>query len=355
MNFSPTLNVFEGGNSQGKTNLVEAIGCLGQGASFRTSEDQRLIRWEQDSFYLGGEGKRKDNFLTYELSLAKNSKNLRRVNSHRVSLKNTNYWLWMVVFSAQDLKIIQGGPFQRRNFLDEVSSFIYPNFSYLRFSFNQVLNQRNFLLSRMKEKRNSYSKQMVGWDSQLLEIGSELVYLRLEGLKKLAASLSKLCSSLMGLVCSVHLTYTSSFLDAGDLRCSLEKMRKKFGQKLNIIREKEIERGVTLIGPHRDDFQITVDGVDQRIYGSQGEQRMVVIALRLAEIEIIKEKENEFPIILLDDIPSDLDPQREKFLLEVVKNKGQIFVATQDIDKFDQGFLDDSLIFNVKNGKVISR
>jgi len=355
LNFSPIINVFEGGNSQGKTNLLEAICCIGMGTSFRTYEDQSLIKWDQDSFYLGGEGEKRGSSFKFELSFTKNSGKLRRVNSRRVPLRNTNYWLWMVTFSTQDMKIVQGGPFYRRNFLDEVASFLYPNFTYLRSSFNKVLNQRNILLERVREKKTSYKKQMPVWDSQFLKLGSELVYLRLKVLGKLASSLSRIYPHLKGGKPRIHLVYNSSFLEAQDERLSLDKIKIKFLRKLETVREKEIERGISLIGPNRDDFQMKVDGIDQRIFGSQGEQRAFAAALRLAEVELIKEKEDEFPVILLDDVPADLDPQHEKFLLNEVKEKGQVFVATQDIGGFDQSFLDKSLIFHIKDGKVTQK
>jgi len=353
LEFSPYINIFEGENSQGKTNLIEAIYCLGRGASFRTFEDQRLIKWNEDSFYLGGEGERRSNLLKYELSLARNSNKLRRVNSHRVSLKNTSYWLWMVVFSARDMRIVQGGPFHRRNFLDEIASFLYPDFSYLRFSFNKVLSQRNTLLRQLREKPKSCSREMTGWDSQFLKLGSELVYLRLKAIKKLASSLSNIYPHLKGSACSTHLIYSSSFLKEG-LKDSLNlnKIKENFRQKLELIREKEIESGITLSGPHRDDFRIIVDGVDQRIFGSQGEQRMIAIGLRLAEIDLLRERNNEYPIVLIDDFPSDLDFQRTKFLLNLIKSKGQVFVATQDVKRLSQDFLKKGLIFRIKDGMV---
>lgn len=352
LNFSPTLNVIEGGNSQGKTNLLEAIYCMGRGVSFRTHEDRSLIKWNQDGFYVGGEGEKRGSFFKFELSLAQNSNKLRRVNSHRVSIKNAKYWLWMVVFSTLDMKIVQGGPFHRRNFLDEVASFLYPGFAYLRFSFNKVLHQRNALLSQIRENERSYNKQMAGWSSQFLNLGSELVYRRLGILRKLALNLSKIYPRLRGENCRLHLVYNSSFLEAQNEGFCLERVRGEFRRRLQVAREKEIERGVSLIGPHRDDFQMKVDGIDQRVFGSQGEQRALAIALKLAEVELIRGKENEVPIILLDDVPADLDPQREKFLLSEVKKKGQILLATQDGGKLGKGFLDKSLVFSIRDGRV---
>jgi len=259
----------------------------------------------------------------------------------------------MVVFSARDMRIVQGGPFHRRNFLDEIASFLYPDFSYLRFSFNKVLSQRNTLLRQLREKPKSCSREMTGWDSQFLKLGSELVYLRLKAIKKLASSLSNIYPHLKGSACSTHLIYSSSFLKEG-LKDSLNlnKIKENFRQKLELIREKEIESGITLSGPHRDDFRIIVDGVDQRIFGSQGEQRMIAIGLRLAEIDLLRERNNEYPIVLIDDFPSDLDFQRTKFLLNLIKSKGQVFVATQDVKRLSQDFLKKGLIFRIKDGMV---
>ncbi|MBE0478434.1 DNA replication/repair protein RecF [Candidatus Aerophobetes bacterium] len=355
LNFSPAINVFEGGNTQGKTNLIEAIYCLGCGFSFRVYEEQSLIRWKQDSFYVGGEGEKRGSFFKFELSLAKNSHKVRRVNSHPVSLRDTKHWLWMVVFSSQDMKIVQAGPFHRRGFLDEVASFVYPDFSYLRFSFNKVLNHRNALLGQYREKRKVNEEEMGGWDAQFVKVGSEVVYLRLKVLKKLAGSLSKIYPHLKGQICHSHLVYSSSFLEAQDEGISLDRIKEKFYQKLKKMRQKEIGYGVSLIGPHRDDFYIEVDGVNQRTFGSQGEQRIAATALKLAEVDLIKEREGEFPVILLDDVPGDLDAQRERFLLNMVKNKGQVFIATQNAEKFADDFLRESLLFKIIEGNVIKK
>jgi len=352
LEFSPSINIFVGGNSQGKTNLIEAIYCLGRGISFRTFEDDRLIKWEKDSFYLGGEGERKGNFLKYELSLAKNSRKLRRVNSHKVPIKNINYWLWMVAFSIQDVKIVQGGPFYRRNFLDEITSFLYPNFSYIKFSFSKVLNQRNVLLRKLREKREYPAHQMLGWNSQFLQLGSEIVYLRLKVLRKLASSLSNIYPRLRGSTCSIRLVYNSSFLDKEDNDLSIRKIKEKFYQKIKLVKDKEIENGMSLIGPHRDDFQIIVNKINQRIFGSQGDQRTTAIALRLAEVELLREREGDIPIILLDDVPSNLDFKRIKLLLDLVKGKGQVFIATQNTGEFSKDFLEKSRIFHIREGEV---
>ena len=354
LEFSPTLNIFEGGNSEGKTNLLEAIYCLGRGESFRTFNEKHLIRWNQSHLYVRGEGNRRNNFFKYEFLIGDNLAKVRKVNSRPVSLKNTDWWLWTVVFSSQDVKIVQGSPIYRRKFIDSILSFLYPGFSNLRSSFREVLRQRNTLL-RMIEKReeNKINKELEVWNFQFLKLGSKIVYLRLKGLKKLSSHFQRILYRLTGKKCPSSLLYSSSFLDPEDTDYSLAKIQEKFFLKLKRIKKREIERKISLIGPHRDDFQIIVDGVNQRIFGSQGEQRTVAIALKLAETALIEEREKEPPIVLLDDITSDLDPIREKFLLDTVQKIGQIFVTTQNISKFDQDFIKKGLIFHIKSGKVV--
>jgi len=352
LEFSPTLNLFEGGNAQGKTNLLEAIYCLGRGTSFRTSTDQIMIKWNRDTLYLSGEGEIEGNFHKYEFSLSRDSGKIRRVNSHRVSIGNTSYWLWMVVFSARDIRIIQAGPGYRRNFLDELLFFTSPGFSHIRFSFNKVLSQRNALLGLAGEKGGIEDKNIEVWDSQFLELGSKIIYLRLMILRKLESVFCDIYRELTGLNRSCQFIYSCSFFKEKNNNYSIEDIKEIFSSQLKKIRSKELKYRVSLIGPHRDDFRIIISGIDQRIFGSQGEQKIASIALRLAEVALVREIKKEQPIVLLDDVTSDLDPPRERFLLEALKDKGQIFLTTVDLSRFYPEFLSGSLIFHIENGKV---
>lgn len=352
LDFSHSLNVLEGGNSQGKTNLLEAIYCLGRGTSFRTSVDQRMIKWDRDSLYLSGEGEKKGNFHKYEFFLARDSGKIRKINSHKVPIGNTKYWLWMIVFSAQDTKIVQAGPVYRRNFLDEVLLFTHPGFSHIKFSFNRVLSQRNALLALVGKRGDMENKNIEVWDSRFLELGSRIIYLRLMILRELEPIFRGIYQELAGLDHSVSFIYNCSFFEVKNNNYSLDEIREIFSCQLKKIKGKELKYQVSLIGPHRDDFQIIVDNVDQRIFGSQGEQKIAALALRLAEVALIRKVEEEAPIILLDDVTSDLDPTRERFLLKTVKDSGQIFVTTPDLSRFDSHFLANSLIFHIEKGRV---
>lgn len=354
LEFSAHLNVLEGENGQGKTNLLEAIYCVDQGTSYRTSNEQELIKWGEDNLYLQGEGEKKDVSLKCEFSLGKDHPKKRKVNSRVVSLRDNKWWLWTIVFSTQDMRIVQGSPFYRRNFIDEVLSFLYLDFTHLRFSFNRVLNQRNALLDLIKKGKKIKEEGFEGWNYQFLDLGSRIVFLRLEGLKKLSFYFQKIFSQLMGTPIFSHLIYVSSFLDQQKIKdASYEKIKEQFSYELIRVKEKEKERGITLIGPHRDDFKIEINKVNLRSFGSQGEQRIATLALKLAEAVLIKDEEKEMPVVLMDDITSDLDPQKENFLLNTIKKMGQLFVTTQDISKFNSDFLQDSLIFHIKEGKVI--
>ena len=351
LRFSPGVNIFEGKNGEGKTNLLEAIYCLTRGLSFRTSREQRLIKWGEKNLYLKGEGEKQGNFLKYEFSLGKTESKRRKVNSHAVSLKNSKWWLWPVIFTSQDMKIVQSGPFYRRSFIDEVLSFSYPEFNYLKLSFNRVLNQRNMVLNQLKKGKNS-KKLLDSWDFQLVKFGSKIVYLRIQMSKELSLRLKDTLNQLMGKKVSCKLVYQCSFINGETDKISLDSINELFTFQLSRIRQREIESGITLIGPHRDEFKIFVNGVDLRNFGSQGEQRVVAIGLRLVEAELIREAQKEAPLVLLDDITSDLDCEREKFLLKKIKSMGQVFLTCQDLSRLNKAILNESLIFHLKNGNV---
>jgi len=353
LKLSPRLNILWGENGQGKTNFLEALYCLGHGISFRTNCDEELIKWGEKALYLKGEGIKSDRAFTYEFSLIRSSPKVRKVNSRRVNLRNPDKWLWMVVFTPEDLWLIKGPPSQRRNFLDSKLPFFNFHYSRLQSSYNKVLSQRNYLLS-LGEKRE-VANHLESWDQQLVDLGSKIVKLRLEGLRKLEFFFKKIYPQVMNKESRVDLIYKCSFLRDFSPQMEVSCIKDAFRKELNLKREREIEKGMTLIGPHRDDFLVLINGVDLRSFGSQGEQRIAALSLKMAEIGLVKSREGDYPITLLDDIISELDPRRQKLLLSLIKSQSQIFITTTHPSLMEQIFMKDAYFFEVKKGDVRRR
>ncbi len=333
------------------TNLVEALYCLGHGSSYGTNYYEKLMWWEEKNLYLKGEGCRRKVFLDYEFVLSRNNSKIRKVNSHRVNLRDSSKWLWMVVFSPDDIWLIKGPPLERRNFLDAKLPLFNSRYPYLRSSYQRILSQRNYLLFSAKKNRRAYG-QLESWDKQLIDAGSTIVMIRLDGLRKLNSFFTTIYPEINGEECRANLLYKSSFLKGNFSSLTLEEIKSVFGEELELKRKKEIEQEVTLVGPHRDDFLILRDGVDLRPFGSQGEQRIAALSLRLSELELVKSKEDDYPISLLDDIGPELDPARQKFLLDSIKNQGQVFLTTTSLSLFDNNASEDTFLYQVKANNV---
>jgi len=351
LQFCPRWNIFWGSNAEGKTNLLEAIYCLGYGSSYRTNYDEELVRWKEEGLYLKGEGVKNKRFFGYEFLLSRENSKIRKVNSHRVNLKDPTKWLWMVVFSPEDIWLVKGLPRERRNFLDAKLPLFNPRYSYLKLSYQKILAQRNYLLfSSGKNKR--INEQLESWDEQLVETGSIIVEIRLEGLRKLSSFFRRIYPKINGKDCKINLVYKSSFLEDTLSSLTIEEIKRSFCKELKLKRRKEMEREITLVGPHRDDFLILRDGVNLRSFGSQGEQRIVALSLRVAELELVKSKEGDYPLSLLDDVASELDPLRQRLLLNSIQNQGQVFFTTTHPSLFESSLSQHACFYQVKANYV---
>jgi len=350
LEFSPSINIFWGRNGEGKTNLLEALYCLGKGKSFRVESGEQLIKWKEENVYLRGEGEKGNKLFIYEFFITRGSPLIRKVNSHRVNLKDPRHWLWMAIFSPEDLRLISGSPFRRRNFLDTVLSYFNFRYSYLRSLYKKIITQRNFLLSLAK-KRN-IEKDLSSWDEQLVDKGSRIVKARLEGLKEAEPLFKEVYSRIAGKNSSIKISYKSSFLDKPFPEIPVKEIKEIFWRKLGQMKEKEIEKGITLVGPHRDDFIIFVDGINLNLFGSRGEQRIAAFSLKLSEFFIIESREGESPVVLLDDVASELDPFRQRFLLDFIQNKRQVFITTTQPLLFKPLSSSRTNFYRIAEGKV---
>jgi len=358
--FDSNLNIFIGNNAQGKTNLLEGINLIVKGGSYRTKEDKEVINWNSESAYLFGEISKDDENIQVALALEKKSEDFYKnklvktikINQNIQKKTVLNKEFKGVVFSPEHLQIIKGAPSLRRKFLDEQISQIYPLYHRYLSEYYRILGHRNNILKKeinQKKKR----EQFLMWDPRLIERGSFLILTRIKFIKKINRLAHKFHQKITKEKENIKLTYQSNILKGQEENIS--SINKEFKDKLKEHREKEIEQRTTLLGPHRDDFSVYINGFNIASYGSQGQQRTAVLSLKLSELELIKEKERVYPIFFLDDVMSELDEDRRHFLLGlIIDKKVQTFITSINLDYFNSNIKEKGRIFKIKEGKIIN-
>ncbi len=350
VNFHPACNVFEGENAQGKTNLLEAILYTLTGKSHRTKYDQDLISWGEKFFYVALKGERYSRNVKIEISVRSDGKKLLKVNNQpKKRLSDILGVINVVLFSPEDMMLVKGSPSVRRRFLDIEISQTSPFYCHNLVKYNRVLSQRNILLKAIREKREKAELLNV-WDTQLANYGSSIIKKRVEVLEKIGPIASSIHSEITGGREVLYLSYMPSLniqkLEKGML------LEEYFFEKLKENRSTDIIKGITMLGPHRDDIGIKIGDIDIRAYGSQGQQRTCAVSMKLSEIEFIKKEIGEYPILLLDDVLSELDTGRRRALLGAVKAEVQKFITTTEISGIVKTIKNNSRVFKVKSGKI---
>ncbi len=343
------INVFIGKNAQGKTNLLEAIYICAAGKSFRTSRDRELINFNKSEAYIGARVKVDNREKLIEIKY--DIKGQKRVKVNRVELKShreLDSGLNVVIFSPEDLKLVKSGPVERRNFLDMSISQLRPVYKHNILRYNKVLHQRNNLLKSGKPLSEIKSLLDI-FDLQLVKIGTEIIISRIDFINRLSKIAFNIHNNLTKEKERISITYNST-VDVGSIDKNI--IEKNFTQQLYSNREKDLQLGVTSMGPHRDDMDIKINGIDARIYASQGQQRTIVLTIKLSEVEIIKVERGFYPVLLLDDVFSELDLNRRSYLIKFFGNLQTIITATDVTNIQELGNIDKS-IFHIENGKII--
>ena len=343
------LNIFIGNNAQGKTNILESIYLSGFGKSFRTNKDKELININSEMAYVKVEGKKRYSDVSIELRLWNNKK--KEIKTNGISLTKLSELLgniFIVIFSPEDLKLIKGGPSERRRFIDREISHINKKYYHDIMSYNKVLMQRNNLLKRIAYNKNLL-KTIDVWNEKLVEYGTGVILKRLEFINRLNALSRLMHRKITDGKENLEVRYLSNIeLD----NKSKDEISVNFKKKLEKKIDTDIKRGYTSVGPHKDDLGIYIDEKDIRVFGSQGQQRTAALSLKLSEIEIIKGEVGEYPILLLDDVMSELDINRQNFLIKSLKNV-QTFVTITEIPEPMIPLVKEGNIFKISSGTVI--
>lgn len=342
INFEPGINIIYGDNAQGKTNIIEAIYMCATSKSHRTSIDKELIKIDEleSHVYLRVE---KDNILEeIDVHLKRNSNKGIAIN--KVAIRKMNELLGVVhvvLFSPEDLGLIKNGPKERRRFIDMELSQLDKLYFYNLSQYHKVLKQRNNLLKKIQNQRD-LEEQLDIWDLQLVQYGEVVIELREQFIDELKPIVYEKHHHLTGYQEELVIIYEKD-VERQDLKAKLEKNR-----------QRDIYQGSTSVGPHRDDICFKINDIDVRTYGSQGQQRTAALSLKLSEIELVKLKSSETPILLLDDVLSELDKHRQQYLIEHLQSIQTIITCTGIEDLIQQMLVKKQLFF-VKNANIIKK
>ena len=339
LTFDSNTNILYGDNAQGKTNILEALYVSGTTKSHRGTKDRDLIRFGCDESHIETIVEKNGIDFQIDMHLKKNAPKGIAINKIPIHKASELFGIiHFVFFSPEDLNIIKDGPSGRRRFMDlELSQL---DKVYLRnlSNYNRIINQRNSLLKEISYKQNLMETLDI-WDMQLVEYGEKIIERRKEFIEQVNKIISDIHYKLTGGNEKISLTYESS---TGDI--SLEEAVRKY-------RDRDIRFRNTSVGPHRDDLCFKNEEIDIRRFGSQGQQRTAALSLKLSEIELVKILIRDTPILLLDDVLSELDKNRQNYLLDSIHDIQTVITCT-GLDEFVNHRFSINKIFHVKKGKI---
>lgn len=343
INLVPNVNVFMGDNAQGKTNILEGIYYCAFARSNRTSKDRELINWKAENAFVSVTVDKERLDKRIDISILKDGKKAIRINKIKIKKIGELFGSFNVVmFSPEDLKIIKDSPGVRRKFIDMELCQLNPKYYYNLVQYNKVLNERNTIL-----KSKALDKDILDvYDMQLAEFGYYIIMERINYIEKLNKYSDKIHSDITSGKEKIEFKYISSIKNLDEIKESLYYLLVK-------NRDRDKDRGITSIGPHRDDFMVFINDIDTKSYGSQGQQRTAVLTIKFSSLKIIKELTGEYPVLLLDDVLSELDFNRKKYILSTIGDIQTIITCTGIEDLYE--YLDDkSRVFKVKDGNILN-
>lgn len=351
LNFNSNKILLIGKNAQGKTNLLEAIYYLSTLNSMKAKTDSELIKWSNDFTSIKADFVKNDIEIGLDVLINPPKKKILKVNGIKKN-KSGEFIsnISTVSFSTSDLLLLRGTPEDRRSWLDLAIGQIYPAFFDRLSKYNKIRIQKNNYLKELKGNFNIENDLLDVWNEQLSISGSNIIYLRLNFLKeiqKIANAKHSQISHQENLSILYDSTIIGSFNAENEEIIKSEEISKIFSEKLKEKRNEEIIRGQSVIGPHRDDISYYINKIDSKKFASQGQQRTIVLALKLAELELIKNKIGENAILLLDDVLAELDNLRQNYLLNAIGKETQTIITSVDTLHFDEKYLTDVQIFKI--------
>ena len=355
--FSAPKTILVGNNAQGKSNLLEAVELLSTLRSHRTARDRDLIR---DAAAIGQISAQLERDLgTVDLSITLRNSSRRTVALNGQSLRRQLDFLGtlnIVQFSSLDLDLVRGGPEQRRNWLDSLLIQLEPIYASILQQYTHILRQRNALLrqatgvkSQVATSNPPPTSELALWDAQLAVAGTRVIRRRSRVVQRIAPLATYWHREISGSTEELIISYLPNVeLQSDDPAI----VQQRFLEKIQERAIAEHYQHTTLVGPHRDEVNFSINQTSARQYGSQGQQRTLVLALKLAELKLIEDVIGEPPLLLLDDVLAELDLNRQNQLLDAIQDRFQTLITTTHLGSFDAQWLNSSQIFTVKAGQV---
>ncbi|MDP4147057.1 MAG: DNA replication/repair protein RecF [Bacillota bacterium] len=337
------INIFIGDNAQGKTNILESIYYGSLGKSHRASKDKDLVNWNKREAYVQLYVSKNRLDKKIEIKVFREGK--KGINVNSIKLKKISELfgvLNVVMFSPEDLKIVKESPGHRRRFLDIELCKLNTNYYYNLVQYNKVLEQRNTVL---RNCRSNDLGMIDIYDVQLSKFGGTVIDYRIDYINKLKEKSQVIHGDITSNKEKIDFKYITDVKEGSSTKDELYRL-------LELNRKKDMEKRITSIGPHRDDFSISINGIDTRSFGSQGQQRTAILTIKFASLHILKEQTGEFPVLLLDDVLSELDLNRQKYIMNSISEVQTVITCT-GISDIKSYLNTDIKVFNVKDGNVI--
>lgn len=342
LDFPTEKTLIIGKNAQGKTNILESIYFLSDLKSPRTSTISDLIQFNQTQFEINAEVVKNDTDIELDFLYTSEKKRELKINKVKSTPRDFKPVVKTVLFCTKDLLLLRGTPEDRRNWLDRAISQIYPAYDERLSKYDKIRIQKNNLLKQEVIDEALYDI----YNEQLVITGANIIYLRKKYLKEIE-QIAKEKHNTISESEEFSLNYTCPYYDIEEISGYLK-------QELTERRKEEFARRQSCVGPHRDDIEFKINGADATKFASQGQQRTLVLSLKLSELEIIKDKTGYYPILLLDDVLAELDDKRQNYLLKSIDENTQTIITSVDTLLFEQDFLKNVTIYNIENGKVIN-
>lgn len=353
LNFAAAKTILVGENAQGKSNLLEAVELLATLKSHRTSRDRDLVQQAQPAAQINGTVVRDLGQSDLGLLLRPSGGRTATVNGEKLR-RQVDFLghLNAVQFSSLDLDLVRGGPGERRIWLDTLLVQLEPLYAHLLDRYHHGLKQRNALIKQVygdDENRGDAPAELALWDAQLATLGTQVMRRRARAVDRLAPLAQRWHRAISGQQEDLVIHYQPNVPLTED---NPQTIQASFLEKLQQRAIAERYQRTTLVGPHRDDLDLTINNTPSRQYGSQGQQRTLVLALKLAELHLIDEVVGEPPLLLLDDVLAELDLNRQNQLLETIHDRFQTIITTTHLGAFDSQWMTESQIVTVKQGQI---